>query len=103
MYPGSDSRLSNAYSITHLPLSSSWLSQTPCLQKVWIALGTERGRLACWALEDILESDATLMPGLKLRPVPDSLCPALRSSFNPYSLNVEVSGLIKHFRTGSTL
>ncbi|CAM9618439.1 unnamed protein product [Ectocarpus sp. 12 AP-2014] len=57
--------------------------------EVWIALGTERGRLACWALEDILESDATLMPGLKLRPVPDSLCPALRSSFNPYSLNVE--------------
>ncbi|CAB1099994.1 unnamed protein product [Ectocarpus sp. CCAP 1310/34] len=57
--------------------------------EVWIALGTERGRLACWALEDILESDATLMPGQKLRPVPDSLCPALRSSFNPYSLNVE--------------
>ncbi|CBJ25790.1 conserved unknown protein [Ectocarpus siliculosus] len=57
--------------------------------EVWIALGTERGRLACWALEDVLESDATLIPGLKLRPVPDSLCPALRSSFNPYSLNVE--------------
>ncbi|CAM9670037.1 unnamed protein product [Ectocarpus fasciculatus] len=57
--------------------------------EVWIALGTEGGRLACWALEDILESETTLMPDLKLRPVPDSLCPALRSSFNPYSLNVE--------------
>lgn len=37
------------------------------------------------------------MPDLKLRPVPDSLCPALRSSFNPYSLNVEVSGRVRPF------
>lgn len=46
--------------------------------------------MACWTLEDILKSDAALMPELKLRPVPDSLCPAFRSSFNPYSEKVEV-------------
>ena len=58
---------------------------------MWIALGTEGGRLACWKLEDVLESDATLMPDLRLRPVPDCLCPALRPTFNPYSDKVEVS------------
>lgn len=42
-------------------------------------------------LEDILESDATLMPDLKRRPVPDFLCPGLRSSFNPYCEKIEVS------------
>lgn len=46
--------------------------------------------MACWTLEDVLESDATLMPDLKLRPVPDCLCPGLRSSFNPYSEKAEV-------------
>ncbi|CAM9548853.1 unnamed protein product, partial [Scytosiphon promiscuus] len=59
--------------------------------EVWIALGTEAGRLACWTLKDILTSDAARMSDLKLRPVPDCLCPALRSSFNPYSERVEPS------------
>eukprot|EP00752_Nemacystus_decipiens_P017245 g15449.t1 len=57
--------------------------------EVWVALGTEGGRMAAWALGDVLESDATLMPHLRLRPVPDCLCPGLRSSFNPYCEKVE--------------
>ena len=44
-------------------------------------------------LEDILESDATLMPDLKRRPVPDFLCPGLRSSFNPYCEKIEVRSI----------
>lgn len=38
------------------------------------------------------------MPDLRLRPVPDCLCPALRPTFNPYSDKVEVSLVRKGLR-----
>lgn len=59
--------------------------------KVWIAVGTESGRLACWALDDILRSPNTLLPDLRHKPVPDSLCPALWPSFNAYSLTTKTT------------
>lgn len=58
--------------------------------QVFIALGTEGGRLACWALDDTLNALASRNGQLKVEPVPDALCPSLCSSFNPYNQTVQV-------------